>query len=296
MARLLDGFTGGNISVARAYATDITSEKDRPKGMAIIGMAFGAGFILGPAIGGILFGMSHSHFLPALVAAGMSLLAFVITFFGLEEPDTLKKTKSHLKNLSAIKALFTKKNIILILVAQLVYMVVFSGFETTFALFTNQYFDYTEKDNSLIFMYLGILALFIQGGITRRTPKNLKRVTGFGLMTVAISFILLGVFPTMLLNMVALAILAVGIGFVNAYLPALLSVTSGGENQGAVMGVYESFGSMSRIIGPLLAYLTIYHSLKWGYIVFGSILGVLTVIFLMQFIPKKEANDDNTNH
>ncbi|MFT5170287.1 MAG: MFS family permease, partial [Candidatus Marinamargulisbacteria bacterium] len=145
------------------------------------------------------------------------------------------------------------------------------------------YFAYTEQDNSLIFLYMGVLALIIQGSITRRAPKNLKRATVFGIMAVSLSFILLGIFPTIFLDFFALAVMAVGIGFVNAYLPSLLSVHSDPEKQGSIMGVYESLGSLSRILGPLIAYSTIYHSLKAGYLIFGLILCVIGLWFATFF-------------
>ena len=94
IARLIDGFTGGNISVAKAYVTDITSPEDRPKGMAVIGMAFGTGFILGPALGGLLYSEPVNHFFPALVAASLSLFAAILTFFLLEEPKHRRVTHS----------------------------------------------------------------------------------------------------------------------------------------------------------------------------------------------------------
>ena len=72
--------------MARAYITDITEEKDRAKGMAVIGIAFGVGFVLGPALGGLLYGVSNTHSLAALVSGGLSLLALIFTVLFLEEP------------------------------------------------------------------------------------------------------------------------------------------------------------------------------------------------------------------
>ena len=95
VSRLLDGFTGGNIAVARAYIADVTTEEDRPKGMAVIGISFGVGFILGPALGGLLFGIGASHFIPALAAGSLSLIAMILTIIILKEPKKhTKKTPS----------------------------------------------------------------------------------------------------------------------------------------------------------------------------------------------------------
>ena len=87
-SRLLDGFTGGNISVARAYIVDITDEKSRSKGMAILGISFGLGFIIGPCLGGFLYDGTHQ--LAGLVAGAVSLLALILTIVLLKEPERQK--------------------------------------------------------------------------------------------------------------------------------------------------------------------------------------------------------------
>jgi DHA1 family tetracycline resistance protein-like MFS transporter len=94
IARLLDGFTGGNISVARAYVADVTSAENRSKGMAVIGIAFGTGFVLGPALGGFLFREGGGHFVPALVAGSLSLIAAILTILFLKEPEKRQESKS----------------------------------------------------------------------------------------------------------------------------------------------------------------------------------------------------------
>ena len=98
-SRLLDGFTGGNISVARAYVADVTEPKDRARGMAIIGMAFGTGFILGPALGGILFSMFDTHTIPCYFAAGLSAIAVIFTVLFLEEPTKKIHTTNQIDEL-----------------------------------------------------------------------------------------------------------------------------------------------------------------------------------------------------
>ena len=93
VSRLLDGFTGGNISVARAYLVDITDKKNRAKGMAIIGISFGIGFILGPALGGVFHGGSHV-IVTSFIAGGLSLIALILTILFLQEPDKHVETVS----------------------------------------------------------------------------------------------------------------------------------------------------------------------------------------------------------
>ena len=179
IARLIDGFTGGNISVARAYVADVTDASQRSRGMAVIGIAFGTGFVLGPAIGGLLYSPVHGHFYAALVAGGLSLLATVLTWILLPEPETkqiLRERYSFSDSIRSIKRLI----VMIILLVYFGYMLVFSGFETTFSLFTHKILDFSVKDNSLLFMYIGFLGFFIQGGIMRFTIKRLGLFTTLG--------------------------------------------------------------------------------------------------------------------
>tara|TARA_A100001015_G_C14931516_1_gene688654 strand:- start:205 stop:1083 length:879 start_codon:yes stop_codon:yes gene_type:complete len=179
-ARLLDGFTGGNFSVARAYVADVTTEEQRPKGMAIIGMAFGTGFILGPAIGGFLYSAGQSHFIPSLVAGSFSLMALIITFIYLEEPDHKSNANSSLSFLREIGSVFKIQPIRWLCLVHLGYMIIFSAFETTFSVFTFQLFGLNLSENSWLFFYVGILGLLFQGFLARRSFANLRAVVVIG--------------------------------------------------------------------------------------------------------------------
>ena len=270
LARLLDGFTGGNIAVARAYVSDITTPENRTKGMAIIGMSFGVGFVLGPALGGFLFGMYDTHFIPCLIAGGLSLLATLFTIILLEEPKKLKSKQSN--KVSNLK-LLTQKNIGIILITQFIFMCCFAAFETTFSVFMHTSYNFTAQDNSQLFLYLGLLALFIQGGIVRKSFKNLRLATILGLLLTAVTFIGLSFTPKLWVLYAALIVLSFGIALLNTHLPALLSQQSQNTNNGQVMGLYESVGSISRIIGPLVIYTSFFTKLSTGYTIAGALLG-----------------------
>lgn len=280
VSRLLDGFTGGNISAAKAYAADITSPEDRPKGMAVIGMAFGTGFILGPALGGFLYGIGgHGHSVAAVVAGGLSLLAFFLTLFFLKEPERHHQEvrPSFLKSIG----LFRHKALVTICLIQIGFMVLFSSFESTFSLFTAQTFGFLERQNSFLFLYVGLLALFIQGGLTRRAPKNLVVTTLIGLCAAGVGFLGLHAAHAVPVLLGALAVLALGVGLVNSYLPSLLTVMSPAENRGAVIGIYEGIGSLSRIIGPFFGYWALTSPLDHGYGYFAAILLLLVLVLLI---------------
>ncbi len=276
LARLLDGFTGGNISAARAYVADITSEADRPKGMAVIGLAFGTGFILGPALGGFLYGSGNAGFqLAAIVAGSLSLIAVILTICLLKEPP--RSTPRRPFTFTQFKEI-KHPVVISILAIQLVYMVTFSAFETTFSVYTHHKFSFSPRDNSLIFLYLGLLGLVIQGAISRRKSARPIVPLSLGLTGVAIGF--LGIhfstsLPALLIGLISLAF---GVALTNAFLPAVLSIVTAEENRGATMGVYEGVGSISRVIGPLLGYAPYITPLSGGYrFFFGGLIGAIVV-------------------
>lgn len=269
IARLLDGVTGGNISVARAYIVDITKPQDRSKGMAIIGISFGVGFVLGPALGGLLYGDKTGHMIPALVSGALSFLALLFTVFLLEEPKKHRESKVGLTNLlSGFKSL-KDRAILIICSTQLLYMIIFSGFETTLSLFTESNFGLTVKENSWLFVYAGVLGIVFQGSIARRVFKNIKRVIFIGCCCVGVGFISFSLFNTLFIFLIALAIFSIGIALVNVFLPSLLSYYIPKGQEGSIMGVYEGVGSLSRIIGPLLAYTSVVNMLNGGYLGYG---------------------------
>ena len=269
-ARCLDGFTGGNISVARAYVSDTTTPENRPKGMAIIGIAFGTGFILGPALGGFLFA-GNSFTLGFIVAGALSLGAAILTYFILPEPETRQQTKSAPQGLLAGLTGIPSWSVGIILLTYLMYMTVFSGFETTFSIFTHKLLNFSVRDNSWLFVYIGLLSLVIQGTIARRSFKNLKLIAVFSFILFSVGLFLLAQVQTLPALMLSVAVMSFGIATLGSFLPALMSVYSDPASQGKAMGIYESIGSLSRIIGPLIAYSVIIGDPRSGYLIYAAI-------------------------
>jgi len=274
VSRLLDGFTGGNIAVARAYLNDITAPEDRAKGMAIIGISFGVGFIIGPGIGGLLYGSQYGHLIPALVAGSLSLLALFFTVFFLEE-STRSESRVARASWNPWKAgwsLLRSRSIFLICLTQFVFILIFSGFETTFSVFTHHLLGYSERQNSFLFFYVGFLALIVQGFITRRPFKNLPLAVIIGLVLGGVSFIVLGASETLVSVLSSLVLLSLSIGLINTHLPAYLSNSVPDSHNGICMGLFESIGSLGRIVGPLCAYTTIFNHYSIGYMIYGVFL------------------------
>ncbi len=255
-ARLLAGFFGANISTASAYIADVTKPEDRAKGMGMIGAAFGMGFLFGPALGGVLSKWGYGT--AGYVAGGMAILNFILAFKVLKEPAltaeirathrnrprlaTIRETLSHSKTGSAILLFF----IVTLGVAQL---------ETTFALFLLTRFQINALHAGFILALMAVVMVLIQGGAIGRLAKRF----GEGNLVVAGSLImslaLIGASRAPLISgFVWFVVLhALGYGITNPSLLAITSKNSPASAQGAVMGVYQSAGSLARVLGPLAA-------------------------------------------
>lgn len=292
LGRLLGGIMAGNISVATAAVADMTSKKDRSKGMALVGVTFGVGFIIGPAIGALLslvnildfapalesFGVNPFS-VPALVAFGLTLVNYVWLNARFEESlkeENRDTTKSQGGLASVINLLSIKHpGIRQVNWLYLVFITAFSGMEFTLTFLAVERFFYSPAQNGYIFLYVGFILILVQGGIVRRmTPKIGEKKTAIaGLLFGVLAFILLSRSQTELLFYVSLTLMAFAGGLVNPSLTSLVSLYSSDDKQGANLGLFRSAGSLARAVGPLLA-----ASIYWY---FGSSTAYLFAGFVM---------------
>ena len=170
--RILDGITGGNISTAQAYIADVTSRKNRAKGMGLIGAAFGLGFVLGPALGGIL--SKYGPNIPFLFAGMMALVNAIALYFFL--PESLKKgaREQSVRRANRFVELFNSLADSRFRTITSIYFFVVVGFSimtTSFSLYTMKRFGYDAEQNGYLFFYVGILAVIFQGGLFGKLSK-----------------------------------------------------------------------------------------------------------------------------
>tara|TARA_A100001015_G_scaffold319074_1_gene440877 strand:+ start:871 stop:2001 length:1131 start_codon:yes stop_codon:yes gene_type:complete len=272
VSRCLDGFTGGNIAVARAYLSDITAEENRSKAMAIIGLAFGTGFIIGPAIGGICYNIANNFSVAGYVGAGLSFTSLCLTQFFLKEPTEklmIKQLKFR-KNMSLVS-----KESLYFLLIYLTSMIVFSGFETSFSIYTESKFGFNESNNSMLFFVIGIVAFIIQGSFTKFEIKPINKAISIAFICIGFSLIGSNLLESLIPSLAVLMFLLFGIAIINTHLPAELSKIS--PNKGFILGLYESVGSIARIIGPLIIFTSLFNYIDILYIILGSI----TIAFLI---------------
>jgi MFS family permease len=272
LGRLLGGVMAGNISVATAAVADLTTKQNRSKGMALVGVTFGLGFIIGPAIGALLSLVNILDYFPALESIGVNpfsvpaLVALILTLVNYGwlksrfkeslAPENRDKSDAKGGLASVLQMLTLKENgIRQVNWLFLIFITAFSGMEFTLTFFAVERFSYSPAQNGYIFLYVGFLLVLIQGGIVRRlSPKvGEKRMAIAGLAFGVIAFLLLSKSETQLLFYVSLTFMALAGGFVNPSLTSLVSLYSTDDKQGYHLGLFRSAGSLARAIGPIIA-------------------------------------------
>ena len=255
LSRIIDGATGGNISIAQAYIADVTTKENRARGMGIIGAAFGLGFIFGPAIGGFLSRFSYST--PAYFAAAISLLTVLTTIFFLKETINEKQAKVSPKtklNFEEFRKVLSIYPIGILIITFFVVNLASSVQQGNFALWTQKTFNYGPTQNGWLFTYIGIIAVLVQLKVLPFLTKkfNEKNILYISLVFLFLGLILIPLMPTPLFLYVSLFFLPFGMGLSNPTIQALASENVPKEEYGGTLGFLQSAGSLGRIIGPII--------------------------------------------
>jgi DHA1 family tetracycline resistance protein-like MFS transporter len=261
VARALAGFMAGNLSAAMAYASDISSPQNRARTLGTVGAAIGIGFMLGPAIGGMLAGeqLATANFLrPALLSAGLSLLALLLVVFMLPESHSgahRQAQRAGAERLSGVALLRTLPALRALALGNLCVTFSQSTLDSSFAIWAMNRYALGPRSVGLTLFALAIVAVSVQGGLMRVLAPRfgehrlaLAGVLGYcvGLTGVALAHDLRGVIA-------ALVVCGLGAGLYGPSGSALASHEAGEHNRGAVMGTYQASTSLARVLAPFLA-------------------------------------------
>jgi DHA1 family tetracycline resistance protein-like MFS transporter len=258
-ARAFAGLCAGNIAAAQAYIADVTPPEKRARGMGMIGAAFGLGFIIGPALGGLVAGNeigSADLETPGLIAAGLSAVAFLGVVLLLPEslPAAVRARPSR-SRIAILQSVLRRPVLARLLAVFFIVILAFAGMESTFAMWAMRQYGWGPAQIGYVFTYVGLLSAIMQGGLigplTRRFGE--ERLMQSGLALIALGLLLLPFARALLPLGVAVTALAVGMGAMQPSLNSLISRRAGVEEQGEVMGLAQSVGSLSRVLGPVIA-------------------------------------------
>lgn len=252
-SRVIAGACAGNISAAQAVIADTTTPENRARGMGVIGAAFGLGFIVGPAVGGVLF--EQAHWAPGAAAAAASLLAFLMTFFLLPETRRVGAGGGRARvplSLRGLTHALAHPALGVILVGFFLFVFGFANFESSFVFFCEHRFGLDAQQNGFLFLFVGTLSAVVQGALigplTRRFGE--VRLTVAGGIGSALALLLLPLSPSVAVMTLPLSLLALGTALVSPSLSSLASKAVDEDEVGGALGVYQGLGSLARIAGP----------------------------------------------
>jgi MFS transporter, DHA1 family, tetracycline resistance protein len=258
-ARALAGACAGNIAAAQAYIADVTTPENRAKGMGMIGAAFGLGFIIGPALGGVIAGNNLATAnlrAPGLIACALSVIALLGVVFVLKESlPAGAAARPRRGRLAALRDALGRKVLAQLLAIFFLTILAFAGMESTFALWAMAQLGWGPAQTGYLFTYVGLLSAIMQGGLIGRLIARFgeEKLLAAGLVGIAVGLLVLPLSRDLPLLLLATAALALGMGAMQPSLNSLISRSAGAGEQGEVLGVAQSVGSLSRVLGPLLA-------------------------------------------
>lgn len=290
LSRVVGGIASGNLSVATASIADVTSRESRSKGMALVGVAFGLGFILGPALGGWASTMDPlgSDAQGVFVLNEFSLAAVISLALGIvnwawlasrfketlppEKRAAVDAPKPAIFQIGRVSNTAVRKTCL----SYLFYMISFSGMEFTLTFLAVERFDYAPSAIAKMFLLIGFTLILAQGFFVRRFvgPLGEKNLALIGILIGIIAFALISFLHAETWFYVSLFLMSTGVAFISPTLTALTSLHSDETDQGFHLGVFRSSGSMARACGPLLA----------GFVYFGlgsSVAYLLGAVFLL---------------
>jgi DHA1 family tetracycline resistance protein-like MFS transporter len=277
-ARILDGLTAGNLTVAQAYISDVTDAKNRAKGLGLIGAAFGLGFIIGPAVGGILSKTSYS--LPAFVAAGIAALNLVQIFFLLPESLT-EETRLAMGErqrppftLNALLTALKRPVVGPLLSVRFFFGLAFATFQSIFALYAQYKLGLGSDSTGYILAYVGVLSVVTQGGLigplTKRFRENSLIITALWLM--AFSLLAWAFVPNLVVLLIVMLPLAMAGGVLGTVLQSAITKAVEPQEIGGMLGISGSLEAITRVLAPTVGGYLLGSLGTWAPGIFSAIL------------------------
>jgi DHA1 family tetracycline resistance protein-like MFS transporter len=269
VSRIIDGLTGGNLSIAQAYITDVTDAKSRAQGLGLIGAAFGIGFIIGPVAGGLLSQWGYA--VPAFVAAGLAFINLVLIYLWLPESLTAEKRaqmpeKRPAVTLSALLVALQRPFSGSLLITRFFFGLAFAMFQTIFALYALNRFKLNVFDTSLILTYVGVLSVITQGFLIGRIVKLLREDLLIVACVALMGISLLGwaLAPSVLALLIVLVPTSLSGGILNTLLSSTLTKAVAPQEIGGILGLAASVESSTRILAPALGGFLLQQAGTWA--------------------------------
>ncbi len=305
-ARTLDGITGANVATAQAYIADVTTAENRAKGMGLFGAAFGLGFVVGPALGaGLAYigrhvsGEQYGTAWPAFGATVITAIALVLVWRYLPEPErhvSKDETRGGPLTMGRLRSAMGHPRYRELFTVLFATTFAFVLLEATFVYLCAHRFQMTEMGTGLLFTYIGIIMVIVQGGLVGRLVPRFgeTKLLMIAPFLTAIGFLLLSGVPgtaeqgsAWLLLLFGCIWMGLGHGMTGPNLNALISRQASAGQQGMTLGLSQGIGSLARAVGPPIGGLLYDLGPPWPYRV-GAVFLIGIGIFLIRIRPAQE--------
>ncbi len=287
LSRVIDGATAGNLSLAQAYISDITTPEKRAKSFAVIGIAFGLGFLIGPAISGYLSQFGYA--VPIYVAAGLSFTSIVCTYFLLPrhrpEQDANSPRRFAVLDWGNYVRFFKQPGLGSLLFQFFAFTMGFAGFMAGFALFAERRYlwhghPFGAREVGYVYAFVGLLGIIYQGGLVGRLVHLLgeRRMVKIAWVVAVVGYAWLGLTWTIPWLLAAAAVQSFGSGSLRPVLTSLITQKAGRSETGAVLGLTQSLMAVSQIIAPFIAGLLIQKGLLVSWAMFPALVSLVGLL------------------
>jgi MFS family permease len=277
-ARVLSGAFAANISVASAYIADVTDDAERTRWMGLLGASFGVGFVLGPAIGGLL--APYGYGVPMFAAAGLAVANWGHALVSLREPPQRIAVAPADGLVTGRFAELRDPVVRRLCVANLVFSIAVTQLETMFQYFMSDRFGWDAREVAFILVGMAIVMGAVQGGAMKALSARFseRALVTAGSVTLALAFLALPRMPSVALLLIPLAVAAVGRGVAQPALMSLASLAAPPARRGGVMGVFQSAASLARVLGPLAAGVLYDRAVEAPFLLAGVLLLVVALL------------------
>jgi len=257
LARIIEGFSGGNISVTQAYVADLVAPHQRARAFAYIGAAFSAGLIFGPLAGGFLV-MQYGFSVPFLLAAGLQFITLIVTIVVLPESRRRDPDEPH-ATLADVRRALSAPRVAPILWQKLVFSLGLYGWFAVFALVLGRQLGFDQSGTSFFFCAFGVASVIMQLGVVGRITDALgdRRSSLVGFAALLLAFAIVPIAHDIKLAAVMVAFFSFGMSMVNATIPSLLTALAPESMRGTVLGTASALDSVSGVIMPVITTYTL---------------------------------------